>query len=159
MLQSIMSVVAPGRWLASLDLKDAYFHVPIFLSHRKFLRVNWRGQTFQFRLCLSVCSQRCGCPLRCWFRSLHISESRRSRSSSTWTTSSWETVVGRWSGPLRSLSRLDSGKVFYQSEQVRPHSVQDLVCIGVYKLLPLLGVSYFRFVYLLVKIYTKSYIP
>lgn len=34
--------------MASLDLEDAYFLVPIFEQDRKFLRFQWRGRTFQF---------------------------------------------------------------------------------------------------------------
>ena len=37
-LQTILQALAPGDWMVSLDLKDAYLHVPIFLAHRKFLR-------------------------------------------------------------------------------------------------------------------------
>ena len=37
-LQLIMLAVGPGQWLASLALKDTYFHVPICPSHHKILR-------------------------------------------------------------------------------------------------------------------------
>ena len=48
-LHSIMTVVSPGQWMASLDLKDVYFHVPIQAEHHKFLRFHWLGQTYQFQ--------------------------------------------------------------------------------------------------------------
>jgi hypothetical protein len=48
-LNTIASVVPPGCWMASIDLKDAYFHVSILRSHRRFLRFRWKGQAFQFR--------------------------------------------------------------------------------------------------------------
>lgn len=38
----------PGCYMATLDLQDAYFLVPIFEVHRKFLRFQWRGRTFEF---------------------------------------------------------------------------------------------------------------
>lgn len=43
-----MSMVK-GNWVYSLDLKDAYFQVPIHKSSRKFLRLEFQGQIFQFR--------------------------------------------------------------------------------------------------------------
>ena len=46
---SIREAVRPGDWGASLDLTDAYFHVPIAKADRKWLRFVWEGQVFQFR--------------------------------------------------------------------------------------------------------------
>ena len=40
-LHSIMTVLSPGQWMASLDLKDVYFHVPIRAEHHRFLRFHW----------------------------------------------------------------------------------------------------------------------
>lgn len=37
--------------MSSLDLKDAYFLIPIYKGHRKFLRFRFKGKLFQF-LCL-----------------------------------------------------------------------------------------------------------
>ena len=48
-LNTIMGVVPPGCWMASIDLKDAYFHVGILRAHQRFLRFYWRGQAFQFQ--------------------------------------------------------------------------------------------------------------
>ena len=42
-------MVAPDQWIASLDLKNTYIHVPIQSSHQKFLRFHWQGQTYQFQ--------------------------------------------------------------------------------------------------------------
>ena len=44
---SIREAVRPGDWGASLDLTDAYFHVPIAKADRKWLRFVWEGQVFQ----------------------------------------------------------------------------------------------------------------
>ena len=52
MLYLIMTVVTPGQWLASLDLKVTNFHVPIRSAHQKFLRFYWQGQTYQFQALL-----------------------------------------------------------------------------------------------------------
>ena len=37
-LRSVITMTQVGDWMVAVDLKDAYFHVPIFQSHRKFLR-------------------------------------------------------------------------------------------------------------------------
>lgn len=36
--------------MTTLDLQDAYFHLPILARHRKFLRFRVAGQDFQFRV-------------------------------------------------------------------------------------------------------------
>ena len=35
-------------YMASVDLRDAYYLVPIDEEYRTFLRFSWRGQLFQF---------------------------------------------------------------------------------------------------------------
>jgi len=49
-LKSIIAAVSPRQWLASIDLKDAYFHVPIAQCHHKYLRFHWLGQSFEFQV-------------------------------------------------------------------------------------------------------------
>lgn len=46
---SIREAIQEGDWAASIDLSDAYFHLLIHKKDRKFLRFQWKGQTFQFR--------------------------------------------------------------------------------------------------------------
>lgn len=46
---SIREAIQEGDWAASIDLSDAYFHLLVHVRDRKFLRFQWRGQTFQFR--------------------------------------------------------------------------------------------------------------
>jgi hypothetical protein len=36
--QDVRQAIRPGDWAASIDLKDAYFHVPIASDARKYLR-------------------------------------------------------------------------------------------------------------------------
>ena len=48
-LQSVLAALRPGLWLASLDLKDAYLHVPIRPVHQRFLRFLWQGTAYEFR--------------------------------------------------------------------------------------------------------------
>ena len=46
---SIMRALQVGMWAFSIDLKDAYFHVPIHPSSRKYLRICMGDRVFQFR--------------------------------------------------------------------------------------------------------------
>ena len=47
---SVRDSIRTGDWAASLDLKDAYFHVLIHPRFRKWLRFTWEGKVFQFRV-------------------------------------------------------------------------------------------------------------
>ena len=47
-LQVALKLVTPFCFMSSIDLKDAYYSVPIAKHHRKFLRFSWRGQLWQF---------------------------------------------------------------------------------------------------------------
>jgi hypothetical protein len=49
--QSIRAVLAKGQWVASIDMQDAYFHLPIRRSFRKYLRFALKGQAWQFCAC------------------------------------------------------------------------------------------------------------
>ncbi|XP_046542522.1 uncharacterized protein LOC124252889 [Haliotis rubra] len=40
----------PGDFMVSLDLQDAYIHIPIFPAHRKFIRFIFKGILFQWRV-------------------------------------------------------------------------------------------------------------
>ena len=50
-LSTIQRAVLPGDWLASIDLKDAYFHVPVATDFHKYLRFCVQNQHLQF-ICL-----------------------------------------------------------------------------------------------------------
>jgi len=47
--RSISKSLIKGHWAASLDLKDAYLHIPINISFRKFLRFAYKGMVYQCR--------------------------------------------------------------------------------------------------------------
>jgi hypothetical protein len=48
-LAVVMKAQINHKWATSLDLKDAYLHVPIFRSHQKWLRFHIAGQAYAFR--------------------------------------------------------------------------------------------------------------
>ena len=45
----VKDLVKPHDWLAKVDLKDAYFLVPMDPNHCKFLQCQWQGITYQFQ--------------------------------------------------------------------------------------------------------------
>ncbi len=45
---NITKLVSKGCFMASLDLKDAYYSIPIKSPGRKFLCFKWQGQVYQF---------------------------------------------------------------------------------------------------------------
>ncbi|KAK7895505.1 hypothetical protein WMY93_020830 [Mugilogobius chulae] len=46
----VLQAISAGEWFTTLDLKDAYFHVPIARPHWKFLRFAFQGRHFEFRV-------------------------------------------------------------------------------------------------------------
>lgn len=46
----VLESLERGEWFTSIDLKDAYFHVPIFPAHWPFLRFAFQGQAYQFKV-------------------------------------------------------------------------------------------------------------
>ena len=48
-MASVTTALQQGEWTTSIDLKDAYFHVPIHPRSRRFLRFSLGGTTYQFR--------------------------------------------------------------------------------------------------------------
>ncbi len=46
----IIKCIQPQDWFATIDLKDAYFHVSILLRHRTFLRFAFKGRAWQYRV-------------------------------------------------------------------------------------------------------------
>ena len=46
--ESIGTSLIPGEWVSSIDLSDAYLHMPIHPNSRKYLRFCHKSQVFQF---------------------------------------------------------------------------------------------------------------
>ncbi len=49
-VKQVVSQIRSEDWFVTIDLKDAYFHVSILPSHRKFLRFAFRGKAYQYRV-------------------------------------------------------------------------------------------------------------
>lgn len=47
-IQMLKDLLRAGDWMAKIDLKDAYFMVPIADEHKKLLRFPYRGSIYQF---------------------------------------------------------------------------------------------------------------
>ena len=47
-LWSAVRLMTPNCFMASIDLKDAYYVVPIADEHRKYLRFCWQGSLYQY---------------------------------------------------------------------------------------------------------------
>ena len=46
---SIWKALSPGDWVTSIDLKDAYFHIPVHPNYQKCFRIVVGGNVFQFK--------------------------------------------------------------------------------------------------------------
>ena len=98
---SVLLSVREGDFLASLDLKDAYFQIPIHGSSRKLLRFMSEGTVTSSKSCASVC--------RLLPRSL-LGSSRRCR-------------LGHTRG-IRLLRYLDDWLIFSSSEKKAKESIR-----------------------------------
>lgn len=47
-IHSVLHNITPGCFMASLDLKSAYYSVPIAPEFQKYLKFEWNGQLYQF---------------------------------------------------------------------------------------------------------------
>ena len=47
-LKQVVAMMKPSCFMASLDIRDAYYSVPIHKSHQKYLKFEFNGQLFQF---------------------------------------------------------------------------------------------------------------
>lgn len=47
--RTAMNLVQKGTYFGSIDLKDAYYLIPIHESSQKYLRFKWKGRLFEFK--------------------------------------------------------------------------------------------------------------
>lgn len=48
----VLQAVSSGQWFTTLDLKDAYFHIPVHRDHWKYLRFALEGVAYEFNVLL-----------------------------------------------------------------------------------------------------------
>lgn len=48
--QTAAQLITPNCYMASIDLRDAYYSVPIHESSRRFLKFKWNGELWQFKV-------------------------------------------------------------------------------------------------------------
>ena len=54
-VRTVMSAIRSHDWMTAIDLKDAYFQVPVHPDSRRFLRFVWKGLHYQFKvLCFGL---------------------------------------------------------------------------------------------------------
>ena len=46
-LLSVLNLITPDCYLASTDLKDAYYSIPIHSNYAKYLKCFWKGQLYK----------------------------------------------------------------------------------------------------------------
>ena len=47
-LSTAVDLVTPGAFMASVDLRHAYYTIPIKIEHRKYLRFTWKGKLYEY---------------------------------------------------------------------------------------------------------------
>ena len=87
---SVLLSIREGNFLASLDLKNAYFQIPIHRSSRKLLRFTSEGTVYQFKRTSRSCASDCRLPPRSLPECLQPCQRGRTLAgfniSATWTT-------------------------------------------------------------------------
>lgn len=90
-LEVAIDLLSRNCFMASIDLKDAYYSVPIAVESRKFLCFQWRNNFFNSGPCLLVLLQHLGFLPNCYLRCFPPSGKKVSRGLLMWTIPSfWE---------------------------------------------------------------------
>ena len=48
-IKEVKALLQKDSWMVKIDLKSAYWHLPIWEEHRKLLRFRWKGTLFQMK--------------------------------------------------------------------------------------------------------------
>jgi len=49
-IKQVIHMITPGCYLASLDIKDAFYSIPIHREHKRYLKFTWQGTFYQFEV-------------------------------------------------------------------------------------------------------------
>ena len=129
----VLQSVSAGDWFTCIDLKDAYFHVPVAPHHRQFLRFAFRGQAYQFRVLPFGLSLSPRVFTRCVAAAIHPLQARGMRILpylDDWLlcASSQEGALNITSALLHHVAQLGLTVNFIKSSLV---PCQDVVFIGI----------------------------
>ena len=47
-LQNVIDIIQPHCWMASVDLKDAFYSIHVNESYQKFFKFNWKGKLYKY---------------------------------------------------------------------------------------------------------------
>ena len=47
-LENVLSIIRPDVWMASVDLKDAFYSIPLHSEHHKYFKFIWDKQLYQY---------------------------------------------------------------------------------------------------------------
>ena len=126
--RSIRESILPGEWAVSIDLTDAYLHVPIHHSSRKYLRFLFDGVVYQFRVLpfglstapfvftklmvvVAAAVRRTGSPVIQYFDDWLLHQAQRS-TLLTNLTSAWDVIQSVGLIPNREKSDLVPSQTF-----------------------------------------------
>lgn len=48
-LQQVSLMIEQGDYMTSIDMSDAFLHLPVHPDYRRYLRFRWKGQMYQFK--------------------------------------------------------------------------------------------------------------
>ena len=47
-LKDVFKIIKKDEWMASVDLKDAFFTIPVHILHQKYFKFEWFNQLYKF---------------------------------------------------------------------------------------------------------------
>ena len=47
-LKDVFKIIKKDAWMASVDLKDAFFTIPVHILHQKYFKFEWFNQFYKF---------------------------------------------------------------------------------------------------------------
>ena len=56
-LQDVLNIIKPYAWMASVDLKDAFYSIPVHKKHQKYSTFFWKDKFMYLKACPMVMAQ------------------------------------------------------------------------------------------------------